>query len=267
MTEQAGKQPNINELTGLLYQLAFDNDMKITLDDATRALVVFARRTPENGTRVQRGPNLRWKKAENLRALKLADMLQSALGKQALSGQLSSVGVTQSTNLAVPEVEATVSQRRMESEAREQGGREFDWDALAQALDVAFAAEDGSARGWLNDATSSIGTDFRATLRSAVGIEGNDGIGRLRASIEEDGVGLTRVQIGLLGIGLGYKIIEQKGELRRIDVQKPVSFEHYSHVLKVRGADADKFRSSYYGILQKLVLFAEHRSKKKTKRR
>lgn len=242
MSESVGDKPDVNKLTKMLYELAFDNGIDMTLADAANALAVYANRS---GQVMLREPNTRRRKGEKLRAKKLAELLQIALGER-------SSPESDESN----EIEASTQSR----EAK--GG--FDWDELAQSLDTVFQAESGSAKAWLSDAESEAGIAFRKVLRRAVGIEDSVGIGKLRASIEEGGVGLIRAQINILGIGLGYKLTEVKGDLRRVDVQRPISFEHYSHVLKSRGADVDKFRSTYYGILQKLVLFAEYHLQEKT---
>lgn len=242
MSEGVSDRPDINRLTGLLYEIAFDNRIDMTLVDAANALAVYASRS---GQAMLREPNTRLRKGEKHRANRLAELLEAKLGERSNSEP---DGVNEIATGMQPE----------------EANGEFDWAKLTQDLDTVFEAENGSAQAWLRDADSETGIAFRKVVRQAVGIGGSDGIGKLRASIEEGGVGLTRAQMNILGIGLGYKLTEVKGDLRRVDVEKPISFEHYSHVLKARGADVDKFRSTYYGILQKLILFAEYHLQEKT---
>lgn len=166
---------------------------------------------------------------------------------------------------AVPTTtEGTVSRRASSFHGQEGGEKSEGWQRLVDGLAEAYGVNTGHVKAWLSGDDVEAAVSFRVMVRGSVGLQTDSDFGKLSLSPGDGGVGLSRKQVKLLGIGLGYKVIEEDGSMLRRDVPNGPSFERYAFGLAAQGRDAERFRSDYFTILNKLRIFQRNQLKKES---
>ena len=123
---------------------------------------------------------------------------------------------------------------------------------LVNALDKAFHAEAGMAEAWLSGNNPANAARFRNMLRLSLGLDRRSITGLLMITPSHGGVGMSMEETQMLGVGLGYNLLEQRGQIVRHDSRDPIVFDEF---VAFQGEDGSAYADKYHAALRKLVAF------------
>lgn len=260
------REPDINELTELAYQIATSVGMTVTPDKIARSLVVLAFGGVEEA-RERIGKQVRWTPEDYTDAGVLTDLIKRSLGGEAIA----QISKTAATNVSKPGIGIDGTPIHRKSVLTEIGtlnrtpqlerSSDRNWQELAGNLDEAFGFDTGSTEEWLSGKDQDNFKKLQGIFREAVGIDTPETTGLLMVSFEGGGVGFSLTQAKIMGVGLGYRITEENKYPQRHDVDNSPSFDQYVNKMRMNQRDPSKFRDSYFIALQKLCLFGEQQTK------